>query len=125
MEENKMRSDVKDINMVAACGLYCGECRVYLEGKCEGCSCNTKAEKWCKVKNCCKDNGYRSCAECKEFFNVNNCKKFNNFFSKLFALLFRSDRKWCIEEIRKSDYEKYVEKMYKNKNCNGKKCKKI
>jgi len=121
----KMRNSVKNIELVAACGLYCGECRMYLNGKCEGCKNNIKAEKWCKVKNCCKENSYKSCAECNTYTDVNSCKKFNNFFSKLFAFLFGSDRKWCIEEIRKTDYEQYIEKMHKYKDCNGRKCKKI
>ena len=115
-----MRERTKDVELIAACGLYCGNCRLYLQEKCEGCKKNVKAEKWCSVKNCCKDKGYKSCADCKTHEDVNKCKKFNNFISKIFSLIFKSDRKWCINEIRKKGYDGFTENMYNNGDYNGK-----
>ncbi len=89
-----MKALVSDPKLVAHCGLYCGACRAYLKGKCPGCHENEKAS-WCKVRSCCISNGFATCADCKEFPDPNECKKFNNFISKLFGLIFRSDRPAC------------------------------
>ena len=100
-----------DTKLIARCGLYCGACRAYKNGKCPGCAQNVKAEKWCAVKNCCAENGYNSCADCKTYENVNDCKKFNNFISKTFALVFGSDRKGCINYIRQEGYTGFAAHM--------------
>jgi len=97
-----------DKDLIAYCGLYCGACRKYLNGKCPGCRKNEKAQ-WCKVRICCMENNFRSCANCK--LNPHDCKKFNNFFSKLFAFIFKSDREGCICRIRDIGEEAYAEEM--------------
>jgi hypothetical protein len=96
--------------LVAYCGLYCGGCSKYLNGKCPGCYENEKAD-WCKIRSCCMAEDYLSCADCKEFNNPSECKKFNNFISKIFAFVFRSDRKACIELIKEKGYEEYINYM--------------
>lgn len=111
---------VKDKNLVAACGLYCGACRAFLKGNCPGCAKNIKAEKWCKVKLCCRENSYKSCSDCKEHPNPDNCIKFNNIFSQIFKIIFRSNRKRCIEVIREKGYENYVEEAAERGIYNGK-----
>ena len=113
-----------DINLIAACGLYCKECKKYLEEKCDGCNQNKAADKWCKIKTCCKQNGYKSCADCEKEDNIMKCKKFNNIFSKIFKILFNSDRKYCIDLIKKSGYKEFAEKMSELKDYNGSKLKK-
>ena len=55
------------------------------------------------------ERNYHSCAECK--LNPHDCKKFNNFFSKLFALIFKSDREACIRRIQKIGEETYAQEM--------------
>lgn len=107
-----MEQKTADKNLVAFCGLYCGECKAYKKGKCPCCQKNEKAT-WCKVRSCCLENGICSCADCKTFANVSDCKKFNNFFSKLFAFVFGSDRKACINMIKEKGYEAYAEEMTK------------
>ena len=99
-----MRQVINDVNLVAYCGLYCGACGAYLRERCPGCAENTKAG-WCKIRLCCIENGYKTCVECIEFPDVSDCKKFNNFISKIFALIFRSNRKACIEQIRQKGPE--------------------
>ena len=94
-----MKEAVLDTGLVAYCGLYCGACRAFLNEKCPGCHENTKAG-WCKLRACCIDKGYKTCAECAEFSDVNDCKKFNNIISKIFAFIFKSNRKACIDQIR-------------------------
>jgi hypothetical protein len=109
-----MKAIVSDPNLVAYCGLYCGVCRRYLSDACPGCHANEKA-KWCKVRSCCIDNHYSSCAGCKEFPTPNECKKFNNFISKIFGFIFRSDRAACIQQIRVLGIKAYADMMSASK----------
>ncbi|MCP3921603.1 MAG: DUF3795 domain-containing protein [Desulfobacterales bacterium] len=109
-----MKEIISDESLVAFCGLYCGSCSRYLKEKCNGCAKNDKAS-WCKVRTCCLENGFSSCAECKDFDDISECKKFNNFMSKLFGFIFKSDRKACIEMIKTKGLEDYSEYMTENK----------
>jgi hypothetical protein len=95
---------------VAYCGLYCGACGAFKKGKCKGCALNEKAT-WCKIRSCCIENSYQSCADCKDFTDPMQCKKFNNFVSKIFAVVFKSDRAGCIKQIREKGIEKHAEIM--------------
>lgn len=99
--------------LVAACGLYCGACRKYTKGTCPGCSGNGKAQ-WCKIRTCCRENAFRSCADCPgETYTT--CKIFNNRIGKIFALLFRSDRPACIARIKTAGYGQYAKEMHETK----------
>ena len=68
---------VKDTNLVAYCGLYCGGCKAYLHSKCPGCHENKRAG-WCKIRKCCIANGKLSCADCTVHATPAECKKFNH-----------------------------------------------
>lgn len=105
-----MKQILKNSGLVAYCGLYCGACKRYLNDKCPGCRENTKAT-WCKLRTCCIDNHFGSCADCAEFADPNDCAKFNNFISKIFAFIFRSNRKACIEQIRVKGLDGHAEIM--------------
>jgi len=94
-----MRTIQEDAGLVAYCGLYCGACKAYVKEKCGGCHRNEKAS-WCSVRTCCIGKGLASCADCPEFSNPKDCRKFNNFMSRLFGLIFRSDRAACINQIK-------------------------
>ncbi len=104
---------VKDKNLIAYCGLYCGACHSYLNGKCAGCKENFKAT-WCKVRQCCIENNYLSCADC-QMMELNDCKKYNNMISKIFGLIFRSDRAACVQRIKEIGYEDFALEMATNK----------
>lgn len=108
-----MKPDPKEIvadkNMVAYCGLYCGACRSYLSGRCPGCKENVKAS-WCKIRQCCIENKYLSCAHCTEL-NLSDCRKYNNFISKVMGVIFNSDRKACIERIAEKGYDSFAAEM--------------
>jgi hypothetical protein len=99
-----------DKNLIAYCGLYCGACKKYINKKCTGCKTNVRAT-WCKIRTCCIDNKYSSCADCKSFEQPMACQKFNNIFSKFFALVFKSDRNACIARIKEVGAEKYADEM--------------
>jgi hypothetical protein len=109
-----MKEIVADKKLIAYCGLYCGACRSYLKGKCPGCKENEKAS-WCKIRACNIDNKFESCAGCKTFSNVNDCKKYNNFIAKIFGIIFNSNRKGCIEMIKEQGYENFAKFMADNK----------
>jgi len=51
---------------------------------------------------------------------VNDCKKFNNIFSKIFKVLFGSNRRWCIGRIREIGYGEYAKEAKLSQNYNGK-----
>jgi hypothetical protein len=96
--------------LVAYCGLYCGACKSYLSGKCSGCHENSKAT-WCKVRSCCIGKHISSCVECAEFPDPNACAKYNNFMSRLFGFVFRSDRAACIAQIKRLGLEGHAKAM--------------
>ena len=104
-----MNKEVKiDNELIAYCGLYCGSCSKFMNDKCPGCRKNEKAA-WCKIRTCCSDNNYNTCADCQ--INTHDCKKFNNFFSKLFGYIFKSDRDACIRRIKYVGEENYAKEM--------------
>ena len=109
-----MKDIVADAKLVACCGLYCGACRAYLRGRCGGCRENHKAS-WCKVRACCIGNQFASCADCTDFQNPRDCRKFNNWIAKIFGLIFRSDRAACIGQIRRIGIEGHAAEMAKSK----------
>jgi len=109
-----MKTITADKSLVAYCGLYCGACKKYLSGSCPGCHENQKAS-WCKIRSCNMEHGYASCADCKEFADPMACKKFNNFISKIFSVIFKSNRAADIAMIRESGYEEFAQFMAANK----------
>lgn len=99
-----------DPTLVARCGLYCGACRSFLKGKCPGCRENTKAS-WCRIRSCCGDLGIPTCAQCPQVSDPMGCTKFNNFISKVFGFVFRSDRGACIRQIKELGLEGHAARM--------------
>lgn len=99
--------------LVACCGLYCGNCKRYTNGKCPGCRENEKAS-WCKARKCCIENGYRSCADCMTS-KPEDCPKFSNWVSSVFEFVFRSDRPASIRYIREYGPENYAARMCASK----------
>lgn len=96
--------------LVAYCGLYCGACKSHLSGRCGGCHANSKAT-WCKVRSCCIEKHIKSCAECTEFQDPGACAKYNNFMSRLFGFVFRSDRAACIAQIKRLGLDGHAKAM--------------
>ena len=88
--------------LVAHCGLVCSDCGAFKKGKCPGCLSEKPLNRNCKIKACNYENGYRTCADCREFERFEDCGKLNNFISKIFKLVFRSDRMGQLYNIRES-----------------------
>ena len=105
----KLRPIVADTDAIAYCGLYCGSCRAFLKGSCQGCKRNEKAT-WCQVRTCCIEHDYRSCAEC-EGAGIDACSDLNNIFSKVIGFVLRSDRKACLRLISEEGYPAFARKM--------------
>lgn len=99
--------------LVGYCGIYCATCSKYKKGKCPGCAKNEKAS-WCKIRQCCIEKEINSCAECNEYSDVKDCKKFDNFVSKMFEFVFRSDRKAGVRMIKENGYEEFAKYMAEN-----------
>ena len=112
MEKN-LKEIVADKNLIACCGLYCGACGKYLKGACLGCKGNEKAS-WCKVRKCCLENNYATCADC-QIGDPESCKKLDNFISRIISLFTKSDRKACIHCIKEKGPEAYAQKMTEEK----------
>ena len=99
-----------DRKLIAACGLYCGACGKFLKGKCPGCAQTQKAG-WCKVRTCCGEHGYTSCAECTEFADPRRCSRFVNFIAKIVGVVLNSDRAQCIARLRAVGPEQFAREM--------------
>lgn len=109
-----MKEIISNPELVAYCGLYCGACKSYLKDKCPGCHENQKAS-WCKVRICCIENRYATCADCSQFTGPLDCGKYNNFISKIFGMIFRSDRAVCIRQIREIGLKGHADNMAQQK----------
>ena len=109
-----MKEIVKDINLVACCGLYCGACGAYLRGRCPGCRENAKA-KWCKVRTCCIENSYSTCGACQKISDVNDCRHFNSRIAKIVGFLLNGDIRYGIKLIRENGLDRYAEFMADNR----------
>jgi len=109
-----MKEVTSNPDLVAYCGLYCGACGSYLKGRCPGCHENEKA-KWCRIRICCMENQYLSCADCQQFDNPDDCRQFNNIMARLFSLFFRSDRAACIRQIKELGIQGHADNMAENR----------
>jgi hypothetical protein len=96
--------------LVSPCGIYCGACYKLKKGSCPGCSGNNKAT-WCKIRTCTKEHSFQTCADCREFSDLNECGKFNTFIAKIFTFIFRSDRKASLRRITEIGINAYGEEM--------------
>jgi hypothetical protein len=86
-------------DLVACCGLYCGACGSYRRGRCPGCRGNVKAT-WCKVRTCCLERSYASCADCVEHQDPARCGRFDNWIARAIGFVLNSDRRACVLKIR-------------------------
>jgi len=105
---------VKDLSLIAACGLYCGACGKYLKGNCPGCKDNVKAS-WCKIKVCCAEKGIDNCSGCDIFIEPDKCKKYNNFIARAIGYISGTKRSACIKLIRMKGNDGFVTYMADNK----------
>ena len=56
------------------------------------------------------ENNLKSCAECTSI-ELKDCKKYNNFISKVIGVLLNSNRSACIGRIREVGYDNFAAEM--------------
>lgn len=100
---------------LAYCGLVCSSCGAKRSGKCQGCHSPKPMHSRCLVKKCAMEKGLVCCADCRDFGNLRECRKLNNWISKLFGLIFRSDRIGNLETIRDVGTTGFLEDWGKKK----------
>jgi len=109
-----MKDITAEKDLVSYCGLYCGACKSYLKEKCPGCRIDGKYKK-CKMRPCCLEHEYQSCADCTEFPNVADCGIYSNRFWDIMEFFFRTQRSACIDMIKRVGYQDFAEHMAENK----------
>lgn len=95
---------------IAACGLFCTNCGAFKNKKCPGCQVAPKFAS-CGVRACCVERKIETCASCADFAapkDFRECGKLNNWISKIFALIFRSDRPGALALLRDRGREAYL-----------------
>jgi len=73
------------IKYVACCGAYCKTCRPFVNGFCRGCKLGYQsgerdlARARCRIKVCCLNLGFESCADCPD---LDGCTIISAFHDK-------------------------------------------
>jgi len=96
-------------NLVAPCGLYCGECTAFLNENCGGCRSNhglsQEYRNFCKIYACSSNKEFKTCIECREF----PCKFFNFFKAQTLESSSWFLDVWCnMKQIRQSGLNKFL-----------------
>jgi len=74
-------------------------------GKCAGCLENGGPPN-CGIRECCREKGYRTCAECDM---LDGCKLLNAFVHKIARIVFKSDKLGNLARIRDLGVEAFVQ----------------
>ena len=98
------------IQAIGCCGAYCGTCKVFGEQQCQGCKLGYEdgqrdlSRAKCKMKVCCLQKGYKSCADCADYAV---CELLQDFYGKNGYKY----KKYCeaTEFIRVHGYERFLE----------------
>ncbi|MGB9756585.1 MAG: DUF3795 domain-containing protein [Candidatus Bathyarchaeales archaeon] len=101
-------------NLVAPCGLYCGECTAYLNKKCGGCrsknGLSKKYQKYCKIYACSNAKKLKTCIECGEF----PCKFFQFFKAETLESSSWFLDVWCnMKQIREISLKEFLKRKEK------------
>ena len=103
-------------NLISYCGFYCGACPKFLKGQCKGCKGNTPdcaaGYNACKIRPCCLDNGYSSCADCKKHVSVRDCKDYNPLMIRFGQFITRTNRRKGIEMIKEKGTAGFLNFMF-------------
>lgn len=110
---NKLKLNNQDL--VAPCGLYCGECQAFQDGRCGGCISREglclKYSKICKIYDCCvNEKKFRFCYKCNDF----PCAKFKFFEDEEYDLLYEkydwvSEVVENLKKIKKVGIDKFLD----------------
>ena len=102
--QNQSEQMTDNEQFIGYCGLYCKACPAFTSGKCDGCRVDSAKTavyyKKCKVKPCCAENGFFTCADCTICASTKECKKYNPLLLKIASWIESSDRSKAIEMIK-------------------------
>ena len=103
--QNQNEQTTDNEQFIAYCGLYCKACPSFISGKCDGCRSNSAKSavlyKQCKVKPCCNENKFFTCADCTIHESTKDCKKYNPLLLKIASWIESTDRSKAIEMLQK------------------------
>jgi len=110
-----MKETITETNLISYCGFYCAACPKYAKKQCLGCKgdnsrCAT-GYKPCKVRPCCLENGYSSCAECEKYDSVKECQIYNPVLIRFGQFITRTRRRKGIEMIKEKGKAEFVNFM--------------
>ena len=101
--------------LIAYCGLYCKKCPTFRASKCEGCRTNTEKSavlyKQCKVKPCCIENKFFTCANCTIYVSTKDCKKYNPLLLKILSWIGSTNRSKDIKMIKEKGLAEFLAYM--------------
>ncbi|HEY5591742.1 MAG TPA: DUF3795 domain-containing protein [Paludibacter sp.] len=108
-----------DLKLISYCGFYCGACPKYIKKECLGCKGDSSecaiGFRACKVRPCCIENGYSSCAECEKFDSVKECQIYNPILVRFGQFITRTSRRKGIEMIKEKGAESFLIFMMENR----------
>jgi hypothetical protein len=97
------------IEQIGCCGAYCKTCPVFKEKICRGCKLGYKngqrdiLKAKCKIKICCINKKYNSCADCDIYDSCNTIQELH----KKKGYKYKKYRE-AIEYIRENGYTKFL-----------------
>ena len=95
---------------IAACGLFCSNCRRFDKGRCQGCQVQAGFSR-CAVRKCCAGKDIETCAACPTFQDgrdFRECPKVNNWISRAIGAFTGSDRPAALAVLRDRGREAYL-----------------
>lgn len=98
------------VEEIGCCGAYCRTCKVMKESLCRGCKpgytegTRDISRAKCKIKVCCIEKQYDSCADCPEYVS---CDIIQGFYEKK-GYKYKKYRE-ALDFIRASGYERFIE----------------
>ena len=105
--------------LISYCGFYCESCPKFTKNQCNGCKGDDPkcavGYSSCKVRPCCIENGFSTCAECNKFESVKDCKIYNPLLIRFGQFITRTSRRKGIELIKKVGEDGFASFM-KDKN---------
>ena len=110
-----MNQTTADTLLISYCGFYCGACPKFTKEECTGCKGESPkcavGYKACKVRPCSIENGYSTCADCKKYTSVKECKIYNPLMIRFGQLITRTSRRKGIEIIKEKGEAEFLQLM--------------
>lgn len=110
-----MKTAEPELRLISYCGFYCGACPKFTKGECEGCKGNDPkcavGYKACKVRPCCIENGYGTCADCRKFESVKNCRPYNPMLIRFGQFITGTNRSKGITLIKEKGESEFLRFM--------------